>query len=292
MMATTIDGAFSEFKSNLEITGLQASTVSSRQQNVRKIVSEELTVSDSFLTGSYSRHTMIAPLKEADIDIFVVLDNGYFHHYNGQNGGQAGLLDLLKSALKRTYSKTPDISRNGQAVTITFTDFIVDVVPAFNRKGGGYLIPNSISQNWISTDPQKHTKIWTADNTAHNGDLVPLIKMIKAWNKTINNFFQSFHLEVMVLQILQGVRISNYSSGARYFFDKGRTYVTKQNPDPAGYQGDVGAYLNTQQKIDNAVSRFQTAYKRALQAENWTSRNSITTAIQEWRKIFGSYFPL
>lgn len=291
-MATTIDGAFSEFKSNLEITGLQASTVSSRQQNVRKVVSEKLTVSDSFLTGSYSRHTMIAPLKEADIDIFVVLDNRYFHHYNGQNGGQAGLLDLLKSALKRTYSKTPDISRNGQAVTITFMDFIVDVVPAFNKKGGGYLIPNSISQNWISTNPQKHTGIWTAENTVHNSDLVPLIKMIKAWNKTINNFFQSFHLEVMVLQVLQGVRISNYSSGARYFFDKGRTYVTKQNPDPAGYQGDVGAYLNTQQKIDNAVSRFQTAYKRALQAENWTNRNSITTAIQKWRKIFGSYFPL
>ncbi len=292
-MATSIDGAFREFKSNLEITGLQAATISTRQQNVREAVSKELSVSDDFLTGSYSRSTMIAPLAKADVDIFVVLGNEYYYRYDGQNGGQAGLLDLLKRTIKRTYPQTPDISRNGQAVTITFTDFIVDVIPAFNRTGGGYLIPNSIYQSWISTDPKKHIEIWTAENNAHNSNLVPFIKMIKAWNRTINSFFQSFHLEVMALQIMHNVRISNYSSGVRFFFDRGRTYVTKKNPDPAGYQDDVGTYLTTtQQKINDAVSRFETAYKRALQAEEWANGYDITTAIQEWRKIFGNYFPL
>jgi len=290
-MATTIEGAFREFKSNLEISGLQKSTVSSRQQSVRGAVSKELSISDSFLAGSYSRSTMIAPLKEADVDIFITLDNKYFYHYDGKNGGQAGLLDLLKRALKRTYTKTPDISRNGQAVTITFTDFIVDVVPAFNRKGGGYFIPNSISQNWISTDPKKHTEIWTAENQAHNGDLVPLIKMMKRWNKMINNYFMSFHLEVMILQTLDQVKITDYSSGIRYFFDKARDYVTKQNPDPAGYKGDVGAYLNTQQKIDNAVSRIETAYKKALKAEDYAVKYQSEKAIDMWRQIFGNYFP-
>ena len=38
---------------------------------------------------------MIAPLKEADIDIFVVLPSRYFSHYNSANGGQAGLLDVF-----------------------------------------------------------------------------------------------------------------------------------------------------------------------------------------------------
>ena len=184
------------------------------------------------------------------------------------------------------------VGDGGRILPVNVGFFIVDVVPAFNRSGGGYLIPNSISQRWISTNPKKHDEIWTAQNAAHNGDLIPLIKMIKAWNKSINNFFQSFHLEVMALQILQSVRISSYSSGVRYFFDKGRTYVIKQNPDPAGYKHDVGAYLNTQQKIDNAVRRFETAYKRALLAEDWANRYYITTAIQEWRKIFGNYFPL
>src|SRR2546426_11632910 len=110
-MATTISQAFQILKSKLEITDLQEETVSTRQTSVRSVVDAGLDVLDSFLTGSYSRSTMIAPLKEADIDIFVVLDARYFDHYDrGQNGGQAGLLDLLKRTLRKTYTRTPDIS--------------------------------------------------------------------------------------------------------------------------------------------------------------------------------------
>lgn len=290
-MATTIDAAFGQFKLNLEITGLQKSTVSSRQQAVRGTVSNGLLVLKDFLTGSYSRSTMIAPLVEADIDIFVVLDNKYYYHYDDQNGGQAGLLDLLKRTLKKTYTQTPDISRNGQAVSITFTDFIVDVVPAFDRQGGGYLIPNSISQSWIATDPKKHDEIWAAENKAHDGNLVPLIKMIKSWNKGISNYFMSFHLEVMILQLLHGVTINSFPSGVRYFFDKARTYVTQKNPDPSGCAGDVGSYLNTQVKVNNAVSRVETAYKRALKAEDHAQRYQVRDSIDTWRLIFGNYFP-
>jgi hypothetical protein len=43
------------------------------------------------------------------------------------------------------------ISRNGQAVTIRFTDFMVDVAPGFHRQGAGFLIPNSITQTWLAT---------------------------------------------------------------------------------------------------------------------------------------------
>ncbi len=234
-MATTIPSSFQKLKTNLEITDLQASTVSTRQTNVRAVVQAGMSVLDTFLTGSFSRSTMTAPLKEADIDIFVVLDPKYFHHYNGQNGGQAGFLDLVKRTLLKTYTTTPAISRNGQAVTIRFTDFLVDVVPGFNRQGGGYLIPNSNTQSWLSTDPKKHVELMTTENKAHDGDLVPLCKMIKGWNRKHSSFFRSFHLEVLAMQILKGITISDFPSGARYYFDKGRALIKQRNDDPAGY---------------------------------------------------------
>ena len=174
-MPTTIPASFAQLKTNLEITGLQESTVSTRQQNVRDAVERRLTVESTFLTGSYSRSTMIAPLKSADIDIFVVLNSSYFSQYT-----PSGLLDRFREVLRETYPLSPRISRNGQAVTITFTDFIVDVVPAFNRRGGGYLIGDSSTGNWIETDPLVHNRLVTGENTVHNGDLVPLVKMIKA----------------------------------------------------------------------------------------------------------------
>ena len=115
--------------------------------------------------------------------------------------------------------------------------------------------------------------------------------MLKRWNRMINNVFNSFHLETMALQILDNVKITDFPSGVRYFFDKGRYYVAKENPDPAGYKGDVGSYLNTQEKVNSAVSRFQTAYNRAFRAEDYSNRLQIENAILEWRKIFGNFFP-
>ena len=69
-MATTIISGFQKLKENLEITDLQATSTSSRQQNVRDNVAKEMTVERSFLTGSYVRSTMIAPLADSDVDVF------------------------------------------------------------------------------------------------------------------------------------------------------------------------------------------------------------------------------
>jgi len=292
VMAITIQQSFLKLKENLEITNLQASTVSTRQKNVRDVMESGMTVLDSFLTGSYSRNTMIAPLAEADVDVFIVLDPKYFNHYNnGQNGGQAGLLDLVKRTLRKTYTRTPDISRDGQAVTIRFEDFVVDVVPGFNQQGGGYLIPSSINNSWISTDPKKHVELVSASNGAHNGDLVPLIKMIKGWNKKHSEYFRTFHLEVLALQVLSGVTISDFPTGVRFYFDKGRGLIPLKNSDPAGYDGDVGSYLNTQEKIREGVGKFQLAYERAVKAEELDTRGRVSDAVDMWIKIFGDYFP-
>lgn len=284
-MSTTISSSFQKLKENLEITGLQKSTVSTRQENVRDVVAGEMDVLDSFLTGSYARSTMIAPLSEADIDIFIVLDPKYY-----EADGQASLLDKVKRALLKTYTKTPKISRNGQAVTITFTDFIVDVVPAFYRQGGGYLIPNSVQNTWIETNPRVHVDLMSTENANHEGDLVPIVKMIKGWNKNIGYAFVSFRLELLAIKILENITISDYSSGMRYFFDKGRERIKYKAKDPVAYGGEISGLRNISTQ-EEAVSRFETAYNRAIKAEQYAEKGNIEDAINEWKKIFGNYFP-
>lgn len=283
-MATTIAASFARLKSNLEITSLQQRTVSARQSNVRDAVARRLTVKESFVTGSYSRHTMIAPLSEADIDIFVVLDPSYY-----TADGYAALLDRLRGVLLETYTKSPRISRNGQAVTITFTDFVVDVVPAFYRKGGGYLIPSTTEKSWISTNPKTHESFMSSANAAHSGNLVPLIKMLKGWNRAASSALRSFYVELLVEQALRGVTISDFPSGCRYVFDKGRQIVKYKIVDPAGLGANVtGLATGT---VDQAVARFETAYARASGAEGFAAAGQIAEAVGEWRKVFGESFP-
>jgi hypothetical protein len=234
---------------------------------------------------------MIAPLTEADIDVFIVLDPKYFSHYNSQNGGPAGLLDFTKRTLLKTYTRTPDISRDGQAVTIRFNDFVVDVVVGFNRTGGGYIMANAVNNRWLETDPKKHVAIMSAANKAHSGSLVPLVKMIKGWNKSHGAFFRSFHIEVLALEILNNVRITDFPSGVRFFFDRARSVVSGKNLDPAGYGDDVGSYINSPTKVAEAVSLLQTAHNQSLRAEQLAVRGDIRGSIEAWSKLFSNYFP-
>lgn len=284
-MATTIAGAFQQFKANLEISSLQESTASTRQQNVRDAVSKDFVVLDTFLTGSYRRSTMIAPLKSADIDVFAVLDPRY---YAAQN--QYALLTSVMTTLKKKYPSTPRIKPDGQAVTITFTDFEVDVVPGFYRTGGGFLIPDAHLKRWIPTDPKKHVELWSQSNKAHNGALVPLIKMLKCWNRSNGNLLRSFHLEVLVRHVLQDVTISDYASGARWAFDKMRGKVWVKIGDPAGYSDDVASYL-AKSEADKIIAALDNAYRKAVAAESNASYGFVRSAVDDWRTIFGDYFP-
>lgn len=284
-MPTTILQGFEKLRENLEITDLQESTVSTRQESVRGVVEAEMTVKESFLTGSYRRSTMVAPLKEADVDVFIVLDP---KHYSAN--GQATLLTEVKRVLRKTYTRTPEISPNGQAVTIQFEDFKVDVVPGFYRKDGGFLIPDAQSSRWISTDPKKHVELWTASNKVHEGNLVPLMKMIKGWNKSHSVGLRSFHLECMIRDGLTNVTISDFPSGCRYALNELKARISSPVYDPAGYGGDLGTYLTSDKRL-TATFAVTSTYNCAVEAEQLESRGRTREAYEKWRSVFGDYFP-
>lgn len=284
-MATTIAASFDRLAANLEITQLQSATTSTRQQEVRAAMEAGFTVLDSFLTGSYAKSTMISPLVEADIDIFVVLDAQRHNRYSPSD-----LLAEVRRVLRQRYTQTPEIHPDGQAVTITFTDFKVDVVPAFNRQGGGYIIPNAPS-GWISTDPTAHLAQVTRENARQSGRLVPLIKMLKGWNRAQGSTLRGFYLELMTMNVLSGLTIGDYSIAVRYVFDKGREAVRYTAADPAGF-GDQVQPLRVG-TVEQAVRLFQGSYDIAVGAERWVAQSpSYTrTAVDEWRRLFGNYFP-
>jgi hypothetical protein len=284
-MAKTIAQGFDLLKKNLEITELQEKTISDRQVAIRKAIAAEFEVLDSFLMGSYARSTMIAPLKDADVDIFFVLDAKYYAQY-----GPQALLAQVSRILTKYYSRVTDINPDGQAVTVTFADFKIDVVPGFYRKGGGYLIPDAKRGVWIHTDPKKHIELWTESNKAHKGEFVPVVKMIKGWNKSHGKLISSFHLECMVRKVLWGVGVSTYPATTRFIFEKLIARILQAEEDPAGYGADVSVYLTAQmrQRISSECSK---AYDQSREAERLEAAGLTSRAFDEWRKVFGDYFP-
>lgn len=75
-MPKTIAEGFRVLRTNLEITSLQEQTVSSRQNAIREILEKDFAVKETFLTGSYRRSTMIAPLSDYASGMRYVFDKG------------------------------------------------------------------------------------------------------------------------------------------------------------------------------------------------------------------------
>jgi tRNA nucleotidyltransferase (CCA-adding enzyme) len=66
----TVSDAFKSFKNELELPDRKQQQASTAQQEMRAEIAKHLYLTNSFLTGSYSRHTKIDPLN--DIDVFLV----------------------------------------------------------------------------------------------------------------------------------------------------------------------------------------------------------------------------
>lgn len=293
MATLSRDQAFERLRRNLELTGLQEKTVASRQRNVREAVAAQLSVVDDFLAGSYRRHTLIGPLVGADVDVVIVLDRSY------HDSGARAVLDLVRDALLVEYPRTSKISRNGQAVTIRFSDFVIDVVPAFALPwyswSTGWEICDSRSNAWITTNPKKHVELSAAANRAHGGHLVPRIKQLKAWNREAGEPLHSFHLEAMAWSIFgtswlwkNGQR-SDWES-ARFFFDKARTDLNDQLHDPAGTGADIAAYLHGT-ALKAAISKVTSAYERCVRAERAAKESDLATMHKTYGQVFGDYYP-
>lgn len=283
-MACTVRSGFEGLKRNLEITSIQGTIVSERQQRIRNIVRAEHNVCDDFLAGSYRRSTLIAPLKDADVDIFIVL--------NDQNPlpTPTSLLDKFRRSLIPYYPNST-IRRNGQAVTITFSDFTVDVVPAFCR-GIGYIIPNSYMNNWILTNPKQHVETWRLKNARFNGQLIPVLKMMKAWNRVTGGLFSSFHLESLVLSLSDFVSIdSNYPSVINRLFGQLNNRSDYTIRDPSGYNSNVGEYINQLGRLPKIKQNVKSAFDLTAQALNAEPRGDCITAYACWKGVFGQYFP-
>jgi hypothetical protein len=299
-MPSTVRASFQEFSGRLEPTEMQKSDAATKQSGVRDCLNARLSIDSSFLTGSYARRTIIRPPD--DIDLFVVLD--YPEHgrdyYLAYDSAQK-ILKRFHAILKDYYPGTP-IRKDHPAVHLTFATYGLDVVPAFRRNGGGYMIPSHTKAGWIPTDPTKHAERTSAMNRTTGGYFVPLVKMFKSWNRA--NFYKltGFHLEMGLadtwptMQSLiypysaQHVIYSSYAEGAAALFSALSTKLQYYTSDPAGMSGNIDDYLafedrsSTRQRLTRADEAAQIALRHEARGDHYA-------AINKWRDIFGDPFP-
>jgi hypothetical protein len=281
-MAWTTEGAFEVFYSSINLPGEHRSTANGRREWViQRLRSGGMNVLEAITMGSIPKYTALK--GHADVDVMAVLHYG--NHIENQRPSQ--VLSAVKNALNLGAAGT--LRRNGQAVTVTFQSWPkVDVVPASRLASNGvitgYNIPDMTREKWLHTNPPQHAQDMASASTERGPNFRRVIKMIKHWNRRQATKLQSYHIEVIALQM--DVSWTDHGYPIMKWFEAAQTAC-----DWLWHAGsDVSGYLswNSAQKVKGQLA---VAERSARSAWMESIRNQDRLAISGWKSVFGQSFP-
>ena len=272
--------------------------------------------------GSFTRRTKIQPLDDIDL-LVVVSDRGIreavtrnvpiVHRVKIENAkaplarfaSEEGyvnsilVLNRVKTALgKLHHYKRAAVKRNYQAVSLSLTshDWTFDLVPAVpvktpQGKVKYFLIPDGSGQ-WMRTDPRKDADLVTKTNARQNQKLLPVIRMLKVWNRrTSKPRLASFLFEVYVLRSFSTVpAMESAPQAVAQFFRECPTLLNGPCPSPAGLGTDLDADLSAD-KRGRVIAAMHVVAKISQEALRHEQKGEQAQAIACWRKVFGERFP-
>jgi len=280
-MAWTTEGAFDIFHTLINLPGDHRDAANARRDWViQRLRGGGMNVLDAITMGSIPRLTALE--GHADVDVMAVLHYG--QHISGHTPAQ--VLMATKTALGIGAGS---IRRNGQAVTITFQSWPnVDVVPAarLGHEGRvtGFEIPDMNRGEWLPSNPPQHGRDMAAAASVRGPNFRQVIKMLKDWNRRQTVRLQSYHIEVIALQL--DVDWSDHSWPIYQWFEAAQPAI--------GWlwhaDADVSAYLSYDQ-ANKARAQLLAAHGIALQGWHNSYNGKDREAIIAFRSIFGLRFP-
>jgi hypothetical protein len=290
----TVSEAFEKFRQRLELSDTEQKDAERRHKSVRECIRSGFDIENDFLTGSYRRHTKTKPLK--DVDIFFCL-GAKDEHWRDKHPEE-----VLKAFEKRLGSEFGNdcVELGRRCVTVEFEKrnptadqegkvISNDAVPAYDR-GDYYEIPDRILGKWIKSNPEVHKEESTAKNKELNGKWVPLVKMLKRWNRSAGKpISPSFLIEVMA-QKLVDPPFTDYPSEVRRFFAASLDGIMQDWPDPAGFGPPVSDQM-TPEKRRIAIDALRQAEVQAARAVRLAQQKKNGEALALWREVMGKYFP-
>ena len=291
----TVTEAFEKFRQRLEVSDTEQKEAARRHGEVRDCIRKKFDIKRDFLTGSYARHTKTKPLK--DIDIFFCL--GEKEQYR-RNKSPFDVLISFKVCLAEKYGDG-SVELGRRCVTVEFAKsnptadeegkvLSIDAVPAYELDGN-YEIPDCDLGKWIKTNPETHKEKATAKNKNLGGKWVPLVKMLKRWNRSADKpISPSFLIEVMALDLVDAP-FTTYPEEVRRFFAAAQDGVMQEWPDPAGLGPPVSDQMVDEIKRNTACRVLRNAEKDAARAARLERQGKNGEALALWREIMGKYFP-
>lgn len=277
---------FTQFIANLAIDNTE--TISLRYCELTAALNKEFRDTESktantLQVGSFGRKTGIKGIS--DLDMLYIMPKSKWDTY--KESKQLKLLQDVKAAILNRYPKT-DVRVDRLVVTVTYTNFHVEVQPVFEQDDGSFKYPDTNNSGaWKITKPREEMNAVAELDTEKNSNLRRLCKMARAWRNKHGVGMGGLLIDTLAYNFLKST--SEYDAKSFLYYDEiSRDFFEYLSELPKQDRYDApGSKQHV--KVKKAFQRkAKKAYRlcvKAIEAEGTKGVND------KWKKIFGRPFP-
>lgn len=282
----TVAEMFEEFINNLTISNKE--TISNRYAELTKTLNKRFRDTDSetantLQVGSFGRKTGINGIS--DLDMLYIMPKSSWDTYNNAQNGQYKLLSDTKEAILSRYSRT-DVSVDRLVVTVTFSNFYIEVQPVFEQEDGSFKYPDTKNGgSWKITKPREEMDEISYMDKAKNKNLRRLCKMVRAWKNKHGIAMGGLLIDTLVYNFLNSTPDYDNKSYL-YYHLLSRDFFKYLSELP---EQDYYLALGSNQRVV-VKKKFQKDAKKAYELclEAIKATNNVN---DKWKKIYGRPFP-
>ncbi|MBW0110345.1 nucleotidyltransferase [Pseudonocardia sp. KRD-182] len=290
-MTRTVNKAFQELDTNLNLDRL----VRFQAQELHNAIRDGLTaagrIAGSFLQGSFARKTMLKPLK--DVDIVCLLHDHLWEEFCSAVG-PGKVMESFKLPIEEWRPGVQfDVGDEpaGKALRVTLPDveFTFDLVPAFEQDDDYVLIGDRFEGAWMTSNTRIQLKRVSDRNQAIGGRFVHQVRQAKQLTKHYDDLGFVTGIVVESLAYAAIDRGMTDKAAITQFLEHARAAVNGPILEPAG-EDDVTAKWTNEDR-ETAARVYAKAYSQATEALELEAAGDTDASIDVWHSLFGDAFP-
>ena len=242
---------------------------------------------DTFLSGSYARHTAINDINDVDLICLIDIDRTIT--------APEVVLAWVQATLGKYYAQT---KRQGRSVGAQAAKGVwLDIVPATSMMSddGPLWIPDREAKQWVATHPKGQIQAATDKNRHTDGYYVQVVKLLKFWRDRLSTEAakpKSYILESLVHSTI-GVPSSHATAVATVLETIEARYGAYRDTGTTPAIADPG-YPSVNVAKRWGAGDF-TAFMEQVRAAATTARKALDSASETesrrlWRQLFGATF--
>jgi hypothetical protein len=282
----TVTEMFQQFENNLAIDNREQ--ISARYGEItcclnKKYRETESKTANSLQVGSYGRYTAIKGVS--DLDMIYIMPKSEWERF--KDGGQSALLQEVKGPIKDRYPKTI-IRADGQVVVVSFDNYEIEVVPAFEQEDGSFKYPDTNNGgSWPITKPRSEIKAISDSDKDKNYNLRPMCKMVRAWKNKHGLEIGGLLIDTLAHNFLKST--TEYDTKSYLYYDFMMRdlfkYLSELTDQEYYLAPGSSQRVYVKKKFQKKAKKAYDLCLKAIEADGQVGVN------KKWKKIFGRPFP-